>query len=135
MVKEELLINLTMLQQQAEQIEQQIYQADEQIQEFIVLQENLNNLKEKSQILAPVGKGVFSKAELKEDKFFVNVGSGVIVKKTGEGAVEIIQEQVNQLKKIRNELIEAMSQINSELERIVDEARKEGDAGKIEKIK
>ncbi len=125
MAKEEFLFKLSMMQQQAEQIEQQIHQVDEQIQEFLVLQENLGKLKEKSQILSPIGKGVFSKAMLEDNKFFVNVGSGVLVKKKPEQAIEIIQEQVSQLKEIRIQLIEAISQINSELEKVVEEAQKE----------
>ncbi len=127
MAKEELIFKLSLLEQQSEQIEQQIHQVEQQIQEFLVLQENLNNLKEKSQILAPIGKGVFSKANLEEDKFFVSVGAGVMVKKSGEQAVKIIQEQISQLKEIRIQLIEAISQINSELEKLVEEAQEAGE--------
>lgn len=122
MSKEELLLKLSLLENQSNQLEQQIHQVDQQIQEFEILQININRLGKEKEILAPIGKGVFAKSELKEDKFFVNVGAGVLVKKRGEDAVEIIHEQVSQLKEIRIQLIEAINQINSELEKVIDEA-------------
>jgi len=132
MAKEEMLMKLSLLEQQARQVEGQIQQVDGQIGEIEVLKNSLLNLgKEKgSEILAPVGKGIFAKSELKEDKFFVNVGAGIFLKKNPEQAVEIIDEQIERLKSLRLELIEAISKINEELNKVVQEAQKNEKAKK-----
>lgn len=127
MAKEDFLIRLSLLEQQANQIEEQIVQVEQQIQEMQVLSLNIGKLgKEKEkEILAPVGRGIFSKAELKEDKFFVNVGCGIFLKKNGDEASKIVNNQIEKLRQMKIELIEIISNINSELEKVVQEAQKE----------
>lgn len=123
-MNEEMLIKLSLLEQQARQLEQQIEQVDSQIQEFETLILSLSKLKDNKskEILTPIGRGIFSKAELKEDKFFVNIGSGIFVKKDSGESIEVINKQISQLKEIRIELIKAISKINEELDVIVNEA-------------
>lgn len=47
--------------------------------------------------LAPLGKGVYCKAELTEQKLFVEVGSGILVRKTPDALLEVIDEQLQAL--------------------------------------
>jgi len=128
MAKEELLIKLSLFEQQARQLEEQIQQIDSQIKEFEVFSSSIKNLGEQGskgkEILAPIGKGIFGKVKLEEDKFFVNVGEGVFLKKNPEQAVEIINNQIDKLKKSRIELIEAVGKINLELDKIMLDAQK-----------
>ena len=50
------------------------------------------------EILASVGKGVYAKASLTEEKLFVNVGAGVLIKKSPQEVEKVVEEQIIKLK-------------------------------------
>ena len=124
--QQEFLIKLSMFEQQARQIEGQVQQVDEQVQGLEVLSINLSELKQGKgkEILAPIGKGIFVRSELKEDKFILGIGSGVFVKKNAEQARAIVEKQVLKLKNLRTELITEISKINEQLDNIINSAQK-----------
>lgn len=47
--------------------------------------------------LAPFGKGVYCKADITEQKLFVEVGSGIVVRKAPDALVNVVDEQVQAL--------------------------------------
>lgn len=58
-----------------------------------------NNSRE---ILASIGKGVYAKANLIEEKLLVNVGAGVLIKKSPQEVEKVVEEQIIKLKKTRS---------------------------------
>lgn len=96
-MSQELLQRAMQLKQESEEAEQQIEFVKSQIVE---LEEFANGLREfgkskKTEILAPLGKGVFVEAELKDSgKLLVDVGAEVIIKKSSEETLKIIESQI-----------------------------------------
>ncbi|MCC7574747.1 prefoldin subunit alpha [Candidatus Woesearchaeota archaeon] len=70
---------------------------------------SLNNLKktredleefkkeQSKQVLAPIATGVYVEAELKNKDLFVNVGSGIVSKKSVDEAIDIINRQEQEI--------------------------------------
>jgi prefoldin alpha subunit len=48
-------------------------------------------------LLAPLGKGVYCKADIAEQKLFVEVGSGILVRKTPDALLAVVDEQLQTL--------------------------------------
>ncbi|MBS3172656.1 prefoldin subunit alpha [Candidatus Woesearchaeota archaeon] len=106
------------LGQQLQQIEQQIASVDMQIIELISLKDSLIELtKVKSKkIYTPLGAGVFIESELKKvDDVLVNVGAGIVVKKDANSAAELISSQVEELKKIKDQIQKEFDELVSSL--------------------
>ena len=85
-----------------------------QTEELKKIKEDLLNLKDvkDKKTYVPLGAGIFLESELKNTKNVVmNVGSNVLVKKDFKSANEILDKQINELKKIQ-------VQLDSELNRI-----------------
>ncbi|RMD67112.1 prefoldin subunit alpha [Candidatus Pacearchaeota archaeon] len=114
-MREEIFQSMVELQQAAEQTEQNIAFVQEQIsdlQEFLQALDALKKSKEK-EMLAPLGRGVYLKATRADDeKLFVEVGAGVVVRKTPDEAKEVIRSQLRKLR-------EAKIQLNIQLENII----------------
>jgi len=117
---QELLQRAMALKEQSEEIEKQLDFVNEQIKDLEQFSENLSLLGEEkeSEMLANVGRGVHVKVERKKDeKLFVEVGAGVIVKKTPEESVKIIKGQIGKFQ-------EAKLQLTSQLHGHAEEFRK-----------
>ncbi len=134
MGKEEYIMQLSMLEQQAREIQQQVGLVNQKIGELDVLKLSLNRLEasKEKEFLAPLGEGIFAKAILEDKELFVNVGSKIIVKKSIKDAEGIIDKQHQQLELLRKELEQGIEQLNNELQHIVNKARKEQEAGTLE---
>ena|SRR3989344_3746066 len=117
MTKEELqrkYFEFQLLDQQLKQIQEQIFLIQQQIQELESLNANLDSIsktEKKSEILSPLGAGVFIKTELKENKeVLMNIGAKTAVLKTIPDAKKLIALQVNELKRIDMQLNEQLQQ-------------------------
>lgn len=99
---QEKYIELQILDQTIKQIQQQLSILDQQLFELQRLNENLEEISKvnlNSDILTPLGAGVFIKTQLKENQeVFMNVGSNVITKKTIAETKKIIEEELQKIK-------------------------------------
>jgi len=127
MTKEEYLFKLSLLQQEANKLEEQIQLINQQVSELEILKMSLEKIDkiEEKEILASLGKGIFIKAEKKENELFVNIGEGVVVKKTSKETCDIIDKQIKQLEEIKINLLSEIEKINFQLQELVKEAREE----------
>ena len=104
---QEILQRAMQLRQESEYAEQQLQFVVQQIgelQDFEKGLEFLERSKEK-EILAPLGKGVYVKADRKEEgKIFVEVGAGIVLKKTPAEARETIKGQIKRFQEARIQL-------------------------------
>lgn len=118
-MEQEMLQRAMVLRAQSEEIEKQLGFVGEQMREMELFLEGLKEIEgsDKEEILANLGRGVYAKANRKKDeKLFVEVGAGVIVRKTPVEAREVVE---NQLKKFR----EAQMQLREQLENFAEEFR------------
>ncbi|MBS3064473.1 MAG: prefoldin subunit alpha [DPANN group archaeon] len=100
---QEKYILLQMIENQMKQIEHDIQEISIKNQELIFLKSHLDKLKEtkvNSKLKTQIGAGIYVDAELKNTKdVFVNVGAGVIVKKTTDEAKGMIDAQMKEAEK------------------------------------
>lgn len=108
-MNEEIMYQVQLLQQEAEKINSQLETVDQQITElssFTSYLSTLNTLKDKeTEILASIGKGIYTKTNLINKDLYVEVGSGVILKKTPAQVSEVIEGQTKKLREIRIQLL------------------------------
>src|SRR3989344_6886921 len=108
---QETMLKASFLERQTQELEQYLEFIDSQINELELFKENLAVLSksEEKEILSSLGKGVFLKGNMTEKKLFVEVGSGVVLRKTPKETQETISLQVKRLKELR---IQGLSQLD-----------------------
>ena len=99
------------MQEQLEAVEKHI----SDFEDALINIEEFQKISEGTQILIPIAKGVFAKASKTNGTFTVNVGSGVAVEKNLEDTKEMIYTQIEELKKLRQEMAENIELIIREL--------------------
>jgi prefoldin alpha subunit len=111
MVNQELLFQASLIQKQSEELENHLGLLENQISELSQLKDSLAHISETNdkEMLSSLGKGVHLKTELKSKELYVEVGAGIVVKKTPLETLEVIS---NQLKR----LTEAKIQLSNQLE-------------------
>lgn len=117
MAGEEYIYKFSMMQQEAEKIEEQINAVNQQMQELEKIKTSVENLE--NEVLAPLGRGIFFKAEKKEDSLYVNVGENIVVKKSRKDTSELIQQQMMKLAEMKNILLSEIEKINLEMQEII----------------
>lgn len=101
-------IELQIIEQQLKQVNQQLLNLDSQFLELQRIKDNLGDItktKKNTELLVALGGGVFSKAELKDNKtVLVNVGANTVVEKDIPSSKELINNQINQVKDVVKQL-------------------------------
>ena len=121
--KQQMLMKASMLQQQSQEIEQNLALINNQITEMDNFEQSLSVLEKtkEKEMLSSLGKGVYVETELKGKDLFVEVGSGVIVKKTPEETRKIIESQIIKLKEAQSQLQAQLEMFHQEFQSMVSE--------------
>jgi len=102
-------IELQTINQQINQSQQQIQAIEEQVIDLHLTLENLDDLKNTkkgSEMLVPLSSGIFTKANLTDNKeLIVNVGAGTAVKKNISDTGDLLKKQLNNLKDMQKQVI------------------------------
>ena len=90
--QQELIYQLSILQQQAQQIQEQLQLVEQNVSDLSSISNGLNELKGKkdSEMLAPLGRGIFVKAKILSEELTVDIGKKNFVKKSIPETQEII---------------------------------------------
>ena len=122
-MNEEFIWKASMLERQSQETQNKIEFVNQQIAELMQFQDSLNyfNDSDQKQILASLGKGVYVKANLENKDLFVEVGSGVIVKKKSSDMNDIINDQIRKFTEVRTHLIAEFESYNKSLQSLVKE--------------
>ena len=108
-------LELQMVNQQIKQNQQQMRAIEEQMIDLHLTIESLNelkNTKKGSKILVPLSSGIYTKADLKDNKeLIVNVGAGTAVKKDIDDTGKLLGEQLNNLKDMQKQIISNTEQL------------------------
>lgn len=115
--QEELLFRVNMLEQQAQQIQQQLQSIEQGIVELGSLNLGLDEFRGSTdrEILAQIKRGVFVNAKILSDELIVDIGNGDLVKKSIPETKKIIEEQIVKLENVKNELSNDLEKISAEL--------------------
>jgi prefoldin alpha subunit len=115
--EQELAIKYQMFEQQIRMLQEQLQAVEQATIELGSLNLSLDELigKKDSEILAPIGRGIYASAKLLSEEFLVDIGNKNFVKKSIPETKKILQEQIKKLEKVREELNEELDKINTEL--------------------
>mgnify|MGYP001611198633 CR=1 FL=1 len=115
--------------EEATSLENNLEIISQQITELKELEKNLQRLnKEKEkEMLASFGKGIFIKTSLLDKELFVDVGVGVIVKKSISQVNEVIEEQTSRLMQMHEESKERLSDLQGELNIMLEKINNKGE--------
>ncbi|MBS3071630.1 hypothetical protein J4408_01430 [Candidatus Pacearchaeota archaeon] len=118
---QETVMRASFIEKQLGEIDQHIELLDSQIIDLSALRENLTIFSEskEKEILSSFGRGIFLKAQLQEKIMFVEVGSGIVVKKTPEQTLEVVENQLGKLEEARLQIGAQREMYYSELYSII----------------
>ena len=118
----ELIEQTQELYEDSKNTEERLTFIDQQIQELQTFKYNLDKIKHNNEqeMLAALGKGVFVRSQMKEDRFFVDVGAGVLVKKDSAQVISIIDQQIMKLGEMRQQTAAYFMELHRQLETLLD---------------
>lgn len=107
-------LELQIIVNQISQLQQQILAIQQQVLELRNLKENLDKFKDVkigTETYIPLGGNIFTKAKLQDNKeFLVSVGANILVTKTLEETINLVEKQSEEIEKV---VFELESQINN----------------------
>ena len=127
--QQELMFKLSLFEQQAGQLNEQLEAVEKGINDLGILNFGLDDIKgsKGKEIVAPLGRGIFVKTKLNSEDLIVDIGGKNLVKKSIPETKEIIEDQIKKLISIKKELEEHLDKIQEELAKTISEFQKEKD--------
>jgi len=121
------IMQATQIQQQHEQLTQHLTIVNQQIDELGMFSKQLTSLKDSKdkELLATIGKGIYMKTKVLEEKMFVEVGSNVLVRKTPEQTQETIKGQLRRLLEIKLQISAQIEQHQAQLQHIIEQLQEQ----------
>lgn len=121
-------VEFQVLNQQIQQSQQQLQLMSQQVQELRALSQNVEEIsksKANSEMYTNLGVGVHLKSKVEEIKhLLVNVGAGILVKKTPQETSTIVNKQVTELDKFCINLNQQVQQQVKRAEELREEISK-----------
>ena len=104
-------------EQQIMQLQEQLHAVEQAILDMGKVSSGIKDLKGKKgeEIFAPIGRGIFVKAELLDEELLVDVGEKNLVSKSIEETVSLVSGQQEKLEDIRKQFENELNAINQEL--------------------
>ncbi|MEK6935662.1 MAG: prefoldin subunit alpha [Nanoarchaeota archaeon] len=128
-MNQEKLIQLRIIEQEANQLEQQLQIIEQHISDMQKINNGLDEI-EKTQdkeILANIGKGIYIPAQIKSKDLIVEIGSKNFVKKTIPETKKIIEEQLKKLIAFKHQVIEKVGEMQEQMNMLMSEEREDMD--------
>ena len=114
---QELYMEFQMLEQQIKQLQKQLEALTGQLIELSVTSNSLddfNKIKSEKEVFVPLSSGIFAKASIKDTSgLLVNVGANVVVRKDVSSTKKLIQTQIDELKKIQNQMLNDLEKMTN----------------------
>ena len=120
-MEQQQIMQMQMLQQEAEDLNQQLQLIDQNLSEIETLKLSLEEIDktENKEILANIGKKIFLPVEIKDKNLFVEIGRGNYVKKTVPETIQVIEEQTKKLIAGKQEVVERIESLQKEVENMM----------------
>ncbi|MBS3150591.1 prefoldin subunit alpha [Candidatus Woesearchaeota archaeon] len=116
------ILELQILSQNLQNIQAQMQKLDSNLDEFQVLRKSLDELKKinrDTEIIIPLGQGVFTRGRITEKNNLLNlVGAEIAVEKSIDETKESVSGQINSLMKVRVELESEMAKGVEKIQKI-----------------
>lgn len=126
--QQEMMIKFQMFEQQIKAIQQQLQVVEQTILELEEMHVGMEDLigGVDSEILAPIGRGIFVKAKVTSEDLIVDIGEKNYVNKSIPETRDMIKEQLVKLGDIKTQLEEELDKINGELTKVFMESQGHG---------
>ena len=126
-MQEEDLYKLSLLEQQANQIQEQIGLIVKKMQELDLLALSLDkiNKNKDKRILASIGEGIYIDTDLRDKELLVNVGRSIFVHKNIGETKKLIDKQNKLLEELKKKMEIDIEKISKELNLLVEKIREE----------
>ena len=106
---QKLYVEFQMLSQHIKQLEEKTAALNNQLMDLAVTNQSLEEmkkLKQGTEILVPLSNGIYTKAEIKDNKnVIVNVGSNVTTVKDIDSTKKLIEAQIEDVKNLHERLV------------------------------
>ncbi len=122
-MNQEDLIQASLIEREYRELENNLQLIDAQIQELEKFKEDLDFLtnSKNREMLAQIGRGVYISSSIEDKKkLFIEVGSGVVVKKTPEEAQKIIAKQISHLRQAHMQMLSHLESYQSQLNTLIN---------------
>ena len=114
---QEMYMEFQMLDQHIKQLQKQLEAVTHQMIELNATSNSLdefNKTESGKEVFVPLSSGIFAKANISDTSaLLVNVGANVVVKKDIASTKKLIQNQMEEIKKIQKQMIEELEKLTS----------------------
>jgi len=126
-MEQQQMIQMQMLQQEAEDLNQQLQLIEQNLSEIGSLKLSLEEIdkNENKEILANIGKKIFLPVEIKDKNLFVEIGKSNFVKKTIPETIQVTEEQTKKLVAGKQDVVKRIEQLQKEVEGLMQTFIKE----------
>ncbi len=123
MENQEIIFKLSMFEQQLQQLQQQMQAVESGITELQSLHLGLGEIPGSinKEIFARIGRGIYAKAKIISEELTVNVGENNFVNKSVPETKKMIEEQIDRLREVEKELETNIESTNKEFLEMVQE--------------
>ena len=115
---QEMYMQFQALDQHIKQLQKQLEMITHQLIELNVTSNSLDEFKKINagkDIFVPLSSGIFAKANIKDtSELLVNVGANVAVKKDIDSTKKLIQNQMEEIKKIQKQMIDELEKMTNQ---------------------
>jgi len=125
---QKMYLELQLLDEQMKQVQKQMVALDEQLVELsntLQALDDFNQTNIGTNILVSLSPGVFTNAELKNNKeLFVNVGNNIVVKKNVAETKEMLKKKMDAMNKYKEIVLVELQKLNAKAVNIEQEINK-----------
>ncbi len=124
--QQEMMFKMAMFEQQIQQLQQQMQAVEQAIVEMRTLSLGLDELvgKKGKEIMAPIGRGIFARAQLLSEDLIVDIGDRNLVNKSIPNTRDMIEKQIEKLRAAEGEIEASMQKIAEELQKFYEKGEK-----------
>ncbi|MEI6849521.1 MAG: prefoldin subunit alpha [archaeon] len=124
---QEVMYKAQLLQGEAQELEQHLEIVEHELDDLNKIHQSLKdfeNLNQKSSI-SSLGKGIHIRTNIESKDLLVEVGAGVLVKKTSTETRAVIENQIKRLNEARLQMLNKLAMYRKALESIMQELQEE----------
>ena len=127
-MKQEQIIQIQMLEQEASQLNEQLNLVEQNINEMTELKvslDEIDNVKKGEEMRIDIGKKIYLPVEVKSKDLIVEVGKGNFVKKNIKDTKEVIELQVKRLRSGKEQIMSRLEELQMEMQNLIFDIEKE----------
>jgi prefoldin alpha subunit len=120
-MNQQVMMQAQALDNRMKELQQNIEFIDSQVLELDTFKTDISKFSKfnGSEIISSIGKGIHVPSHIKGTELLVEVGSGIVLKKTPEQAVDIVESQLSRIKTARLNILSEIDKTQTEFQSIL----------------